>query len=38
MMPLLDFQPVTSKRLDVFKEIVNSNKEYNFKTMTEKFD
>jgi RimJ/RimL family protein N-acetyltransferase len=29
MMPLLEFQPVTSERLEVLKEIVNSNKEYN---------
>ena len=29
MMPLLDFQPVTSERLEVLKEIVNSNNEYN---------
>lgn len=28
-MPLLEFQPVTSESLEVLKEIVNSNKEYN---------
>jgi RimJ/RimL family protein N-acetyltransferase len=29
MMPLVEFRPVTPNRLEVLKEIVNSNKEYN---------